>query len=122
MKINKLLIILGLALAGSSTFANDNWKEGYYAAEKMNYQKAVRHWGPLADSGDANAQFNIALMYHSGAGVQASEAEAVRWYTLAANNGHPQAMEYLAAAYEHGWFGLDQDLKQAAYWEEMSYQ
>lgn len=122
MKMQKLLMVLGLAMLAGNSWAGDRWQEGFYAAEKMQYQKAVQQWGPLADSGDANAQFNIAMMYHSGAGVPANEAEAVRWYLLAAKNGHPQAMEYLAAAYLNGWFGLKKDLKKAAYWEEQSYQ
>lgn len=37
--------------------------------------------------GNPQAQFNLALMYHSGAGVARNEAEAVAWYHKAAENG-----------------------------------
>ena len=71
----------------------------------------------LAKQGDALAQFNLALLYHSGAGgVPADEQKAVGWYRKAADNGYYYAQEYLAVGYQEGWFGLPKDPKQAAYW------
>ncbi len=107
-------LLLILALTGSA-WAGD-FAEGFIAAENYDYPAAVKILGPLADQGDAAAQFNIALMYHSGSGVQANENEAVKWYTKAAKNGHRTAQEYLAAAYADGWFGLARDEKMARFW------
>ena len=74
-------------------------------------------WEPLAKKGDALAQFNLALLYHSGAGgVQADEQKAVGWYRQAADNGYYYAQEYLAVGYQEGWFGLPKDNQQAQYW------
>ena len=44
----------------------------------------------LAEQGDADAQFNLGVMYANGEGVPQDEAEAVRWYRLAQpNRGTP---------------------------------
>lgn len=102
----------------AGTAAADEFADGFLAAEQNDYQSAARNWQPLAQDGHAAAQFNMALLYHSGAGGQYDEARAVKWYHKAAENGHPVAQEFLAAAYAEGWFGLKKDKKQARYWEK----
>ena len=37
-----------------------------------------------AEQGDADAQFNLGVMYRKGEGVPENSAEAVNWYRLAA--------------------------------------
>ena len=44
-----------------------------------------------ADQGDADAQYNLGLMYANGEGVPEDDAEAVRWYRLAADQGTTRA-------------------------------
>ena len=39
-----------------------------------------------AEQGDASAQSNLGLMYARGDGVPENDAEAVRWYRLAADS------------------------------------
>ena len=41
----------------------------------------------IAEQGDATAQFNLGLMYDTGEGVPENDAEAVRWYRMAAEQG-----------------------------------
>lgn len=108
-------ILLGFSGAG---FAN-GYNDGFIAAESGDYQTAFEKWEPLAKKGDALAQFNLALLYHSGAGgVEANEQKAVSWYLKAADNGYYYAQEYMAVGYKEGWFGLKKDVKQAAYWQK----
>ena len=40
-----------------------------------------------AEKGNAPAQFNLGLMYDNGRGVPKDEAEAVKWYRKAADQG-----------------------------------
>ena len=40
-----------------------------------------------AEQGDARAQYNLGLMYARGDGVPEDDAEAVRWWRLAAEQG-----------------------------------
>ena len=44
-----------------------------------------------AEQGDADAQFELGSMYYWGEGVPADNAESVRWYQLAAEQGHTRA-------------------------------
>ncbi|GAB55027.1 sel1 domain protein repeat-containing protein [Glaciecola punicea ACAM 611] len=41
----------------------------------------------LAQDGDAKAQYNLGIMYHSGKGVLKDFKEAVKWHRLAAEQG-----------------------------------
>ena len=95
-----------------------NYNEGFLAAESGDFKSAVQQWGPLAEQGHAAAQFNLALLYHSGMGVDLNEAKAVEWYTKSAKNGYPKAQEYLSVGYREGWFGLPKDARKADYWEK----
>ena len=45
----------------------------------------------LAEQGDAGAQVLLGMMYDTGAGVPEDDTEAVRWYRLAADQGHASA-------------------------------
>ena len=118
---------LCLALVGVTTVAsansnntssNHNFNSGFLAAESGEYQKAANQWGSLAGKGHAVAQFNMGLLYHSGSGVELNEGKAVSLYHQAAENGNTYAQEYLAVAYQEGWFGLPKDEGKAKYWSQ----
>ena len=83
-----------------------------------------------ADQGDASAQFNLGLMYAKGWGVPQvnlglmyvkgwgipqDDAEAVRWYRLAADQSHADAQYNLGVRYANG-EGVPQDDLQAHMW------
>lgn len=90
--------------------------DGLDAARQGDYSLALKFWRVKAGQGDAQAQFNLALMYHGGLGVMMDEAQALLWYKKAALSGYPWAQEYMAIAYQEGWFGLKQDRKQSLRW------
>ncbi len=104
-----LLTLSPLAHAGDAESA-------FIAAEAGDYTTAMAQWRSLAQSGNAEAQFNLGLMYHSGLSGSMSEHEAVSWYEKAAQSGYPKAQEFLAIAYREGWFGLKRDPGKADYW------
>jgi hypothetical protein len=56
----------------------------------------------LAEQGDADAQFNLGLMYETGDGVARDYAEAIKWYRLAARQGISKAQNNLGVMYELG--------------------
>lgn len=95
-----------------------NLGDGMEKARQGDYPAAFDTLHPLAQDGDAQAQFNLGLLYHSGMGVARDEAEAVRLYTASAEKGFPMAQEYLAVGYQEGWFGLPKDAKQADFWQQ----
>jgi len=104
-------------LALSSPLYADQYGDALDSARADDYHAAFYQLLPLAQQGDARAQFNIALMYHSGLFVERSESKAMVWYQKAAQNGHPIAQEYMTVGYKEGWFGLPHDEVLAAYWQ-----
>jgi TPR repeat protein len=111
VRVSVFSALLGLAGAASASY-----NDGFLAAESGDYKTAITYWGPLAEQGHPFAQFNLGMLYHSGDGVAHNEAEAIAWYTKAAENGYYKAQEYLAAGYAEGWFGLKKDAKKSQYW------
>lgn len=59
-------------------------------------------WTPLAEQGDLVAQFYMGLVYSEGQGVEKDDAEAVRWYRLAADHGDALAQFRLGLHYATG--------------------
>jgi len=72
---------------------------------------------PKANQGDADAQFNLALLYYHGAGTPRDTRYAIYWYKKAAEQGHVNAQYNLGTLYRYG-YGEEvlQDSKQTVYW------
>lgn len=76
---------------------------GYYtAADRANYETALRVWLPPAEDGDAQAQYHVGQIYEKGLGRAADPAKAAQWYRRAADQGHRAAMTALGTLYERG--------------------
>ena len=52
-----------------------------------------------AEQGDAEAQFNLGLMYDDGKGVPHDNTESVKWFRKAAEQGYAKAQHRLGFAY-----------------------
>ena len=76
---------------------------GYGTAQDE--RQAVEWYERSAGQGYANAQYHLALMYHSGKGVEQSYAEAFRWFEKAAEQDHQEAQNYVGLYYENGFAG-----------------
>ena len=70
-----------------------------------------------ANQGDADAQFNLAVMYYHGVETPQDTRYAIYWYTKAAEQGHVNAQYNLEKLYMYG-YGKEvrQDPKLAVYW------
>lgn len=68
-----------------------------------------------AQKGDANAQFELGLMYASGDGVPKDSTEAVKWYRKAAEQGHARAQYSIGYMYYIG-DGVPKDATEAVQW------
>ena len=62
---------------------------------KKNDSEAFRLYLLSSKQGYRSAQFSLGLMYEEGRGVQKSIKDAVYWFTLAANQGHLKAQNFL---------------------------
>src|SRR5215217_2635725 len=78
-----------VSVGAGSAFADV--RAGIEAWRAGNYEAAIREWRPLADAGDADAQFNLGQAYRLGRGVPADAALAQTWFERAARQGHAQA-------------------------------
>jgi TPR repeat protein len=88
---------------------------GYQSYLKGDYQAAYNEWLPLAELGDAEAQYNIGVLFDEGAGVDQDLAVAADWYRRAGEQGFIDAQTNLGMMYYHAQ-GVERDLEEAAKW------
>ena len=89
-----------------------DFQKGFTAYNQGDYATAIKEWRPLAERGDVNAQFNLAILYEDEKGDYKT---AAKWYTLAAEQGFEYAQYNLGVMYEFG-EGVILDYKTAAKW------
>ena len=111
------------ALAVSVVVTGGAWagplEDGYAASARRDYETALSLWLPLAQRGNADAQFGIGMLYYRGQGVPQNYAEAMRWMLQAADERHYFAQFTLGSMFEHG-VGVRQDLAQAHMWFDLA--
>ena len=83
------------------------------------YGKTAKELEGLANLGEPRAQYDLALLYDKGLGVPQSDAEALRWYTRAAEQGDARAQYNLGLMYMNGQ-GTAPNLVMAYYWVSLS--
>ena len=94
--------VLAAAFSLLSSPARAGLKEGVAAYEAGDLPLAVKEFRAAAEKGEADSQFNLALMYEKGIGVTKDEKEAVVWYRKSAEQGNAYAQFNLGVLYEHG--------------------
>lgn len=107
-------VMLWLCLAAPAAFAGA-FEDGVTAHQQKDYATALRHWRPMAEQGNANAQAMLGEMYHYGQGVQKDYVQALAWYHKAADQWNAWAQYQLGHMYENG-DGVPQDYAQALTW------
>ena len=70
---------------------------------------------PSQEPTDPEKQFKLAKKYLEGEGVPQDNAEAVKWFRKAAEQGHARAQAVLGFMYANG-RGVPQDYAEAAKW------
>jgi TPR repeat protein len=92
---------------------------GYQSYLKGDYQAAYKEWMPLAELGDAEAQYNIGVLFDEGAGVDQDLVAAADWYRRAGEQGFMDAQTNLGIMYYHGQ-GVDRHRHEASKWFRMA--
>src|SRR5258708_2740981 len=90
------------AFGFSGSVASGPFEDGLNAAERRDYATAIRLWRPLANQGNADAQYNLGVMFDKGDGVPQDRAAAVSWFRMAADQGLAAAQSNLGIMYEYG--------------------
>ena len=93
--------------------------KGLAAYERGDYATALLEWRPLAEQGDAGAQYNLGVMYDKGRGVVQDYGQAVKWYHRAAEQGDADAQTNLGRMYGTG-RGVPQNYGQAVEWYRLA--
>jgi len=108
-----LTILLILALLTTSSAAD--FDAGTEAYKRGEFGAAFLEWRPLAEQGNASAQYNLGLMYDLGKGVLKNDVKAMHWYRLAAEQGIVEAQYAIGSMYAHG-DGIPKDIVEAIRW------
>jgi TPR repeat protein len=93
-------VMLAVSFAGS--VAAGPLEDGLVARKNSDYEAAIRLLRPLADQGDAQAQYNVGEMYQYGQGVPHDNAIAMNWYQKAAAQGYARAQHHIGFMYHFG--------------------
>ena len=124
MSDNRLIVLrLPIALALSIIClvvpAWADFQAGMNAYNRRDFATALREWQPLADQGDARAQFSFGLLYENGDGVTRDYTKARQWYKKAAAQGDAKAQLYLGLQSSFGQ-GVPMDLVEAYMWYSLA--
>ena len=79
------------------------------------YETAVEWFRRAAGRGNADAQYNLGVLYIQGKGVPQWFAEAARWFRMAAEQGEGSAQYSLGIMHKEG-DGVPRDSVQAYMW------
>jgi len=105
------LILISFAVLGVAA----DFKVGLEAYQRGDFASALAQWEPMAQAGDAHAEYNLGLIYAAGKGVPQDYAKAIEWYRKAADQGVAAAQYNLGIMYANGQ-GTAADPQEAAKW------
>jgi len=112
-----LLVFAAAMFWGLAGCASSNYQKGIRHYKPDDVAAAVRELKPLAEQGNAEAQFNLGSLYYQGWGVPQDYKEAAQWMRKAAEQGHVFAQATLGSLYAEGVRGvIEKDYSQALMW------
>ena len=117
MRITGTFTVLSLLFSPVSW--GDDFEKGQEAYNIGDYETAIAQWQPLAESGDADGQFGMGLLYANGFGVMLDDNQALHWYGRAADQNHAKAQCNLAVMHANGW-GVPQSDAEAFKWYSLA--
>lgn len=110
------LILTVLCIAAAAPFsAHADLQKGVSAYRAADYETAFAEFRKLAEAGDPHGQFNLAVMYLTGRGIEADIAKSVEWHRKAADQGLAAAQHGLGVLHYKG-DGVPQDFAEALKW------
>lgn len=115
--LSGLLFVINTAFGAVS--ANEVFDKGLKAYNSKDYAMALSIWKPLAEQGNAHAQYSLGIMYANGQGITKNEAEAVKWYRKAADQGDAHAQHNLGFMYVNG-LGVPKNETEAVKWYHLA--
>ena len=115
MKHRLFMVIFVLVTAFTGLAKTDPYLQGFQALEQKDYKTAFYFLSLFAANGDARAQYNLAIMYRDGLGVEQDDVEALSYFIQAAEGGHMLARYAVGLAFRYG-IGSEMDADTAIYY------
>ena len=113
----RLCLLLAFAIAPPAVAAPIDDANAAY--QRGNYAAAEKLLLPLAEGGNAYAQYRLGQVYAEATGELRSVEEAAKWFESAALQGQPHAQYKLGILYVNG-NGVPKDFVQAYMWLSLS--
>lgn len=107
-----ILLILPLEMVSINVAASD-LEDAVAAMHTGDFAEAYCIMRPLAESGDADAQYNIGWMYMNGYGLRVNDNLALKWWNKASIQGHTDASFSIGMLYSLGDGEVAKDSKKA---------
>ncbi len=105
---------LAILLVSPVGFGADLQK-GLAAYNNGDYASSLAECQPLAEEGDAMAQFCVGRLFANGFGVDMNDELALQWYGRSAEQGYSEAQYNLGLMHSNGW-GVEMNDEEAAKW------
>jgi TPR repeat protein len=119
MRTYLVSILFALALAFPGMAAAGDYQDGRAAYDGGDFDTAMAKWAPAAESGDADSQFGMGLLYSEGIVVPMDDIQALSWFSRAAEQGHGEAQYKLGVMHANGW-GVPMDEAEAMNWYKLA--
>jgi hypothetical protein len=113
--VQGVLGVVAIAAVLGATAEAGPFEDGIAAYHEKAYAKAAELWRPLAEAGNAPAQYLLGSLYVEGNGVEHDDATAFMWFERAANQGDAAAQYNVGASYAGG-TGVQKSYVDAAKW------
>ena len=114
-----ILIISLLSFPVTRPVFADVFKDAADAMGRGDDKTAFRLLKPLAEQGNAKAQYDLGVFYQQGWVVPKNYAEAVKWYRKAADQGEVLAQWSLGVMYQSG-LGVPRDYVLSHMWYSLA--
>ena len=116
---HRFTIALLLSIFCITTPAWADYEAGTVAYKSGYHATTLREIRPLAERGEARAQFMLGFLYSEGKGVPQDHQQARQWYEKAAVQGSSGAQLNLGTLYWNGYWngeGGPKDYQMALFW------
>ena len=97
----------------STQLAAKDLNDAVEAMRTGDFAEAYCIMRPLAESGDADSQYNIGWMYLNGYGLRVNDSLALEWWEKASEQGHADASFSIGMLYSLGEGKVPKDLEKS---------
>ena len=108
-----------ISLAFTAAVVAGDFENGRAAYDIGDFEKALAIWAPAAESGDADSQYGMGLLYSEGIVVPMDDSQALKWFGLAAEQGQGQSQYKLGVMHANGW-GVPMSETEAMKWYKLA--